>query len=283
MEKNFYTDRGKHGGIVDGGGAPKIGDGSLNTASVQIKVDPRKEWKQIFREGWRFQRDYLYVKNVHGADWENVYKMYAPLVDHVAHRSDLNYLLDILGGEVSIGHSFVGGGDNPRINPVSIGLLGADYEVASNRYRIKKIYNGENWNPDLRAPLSMPGVDVNEGDYIISVDGVDLTASANIYSLFENKAGKQVRLSVSKNADGSGTRQSIVMPVNNEFALRTFDWVENNRRKVAKMSNGQVAYVWLPNTAEEGYDNFNRYYFAQQDKPAVIVDERFYGGGIIAD
>ena len=281
--KKLLYRSGQTWGIVDGAATPKLGDGGLNTASVQIKVDPRKEWKQIFREGWRFQRDYLYVKNIHGADWDKVYKMYEPFVDHVSHRDDLNYLLDILGGEVSIGHSFVGGGDNPRINPVNIGLLGADYEVANNRYRIKKIYNGENWNPDLKAPLSMPGVDVNEGDYIISVDGVDLPGTTNIYSLFENKAGKQVRLSVSKNADGSNARQSIVMPVGNEGALRTFDWVENNRRKVAKMSNGQVAYVWLPNTAEQGYDNFNRYYFAQQDKAAVILDERFNGGGFIAD
>lgn len=270
-------------GIVDAAGPAKIGDGSLNTGSIQIKVEPRKEWKQIFREAWRYQRDYLYVKNIHGADWNKVYEMYAPLVDHVSHRSDLNYLLDILGGEVSIGHSFVGGGDNPVIQPVNIGLLGADLEIANNRFRIKKIYNGENWNPDLRAPLSMPGVDVDEGDYIISVDGIDLTASVNPYSLFENKANKQVRLRVSKNADGSGSRPSIVMPVDNEYALRTFNWVEDNRRKVTKLSNGQVAYVWLPDTGEGGYNNFNRYYFAQQDKPGVILDERFNAGGFVAD
>jgi len=222
----------------------------LNTASIQVKIDPKQEWKQIFREAWRFQRDYLYVKNIHGADWNKVYEMYAPLVDYVAHRSDLTYLLDILGGEVSIGHSFTGGGDNPAVPTVQIGLLGADYEIANNRYRIKKIYNGENWNPDLLAPLSMPGVDVNEGDYIISVDGIDLTASVNIYSLFENKANKQVRLSVSKNADGSNARHSVVLTVDNERALRTFNWVESNRRKVWELSNGQVAYVWLPNTSD---------------------------------
>ena len=281
--KKFLYKSGPVWGIVDAANPAKIGDGSLNTASVQIKVEPRKEWKQIFREAWRFQRDYLYVKNIHGADWNKVYQAYAPLVDHVAHRNDLNYLLDILGGEVSIGHSFVGGGDNPRIEPVRIGLLGADLEIANNRFRIKKIYNGENWNPGLRAPLSMPGVDVNVGDYIISVDGVDLAATTNPYSLFENKANKQVALRVSKNADGSGARQSTVVPVDNEYALRTFDWVESNRRKVWQMSNGEIAYVWLPDTGGDGYDNFNRYYFAQQDKPGVVIDERFNGGGFIAD
>ncbi|HEX5149886.1 MAG TPA: PDZ domain-containing protein [Parafilimonas sp.] len=281
--KKLLYKSGKTWGIADAAGPAKIGENSLNTASIQIKIDPKKEWKQIFREAWRFQRDYLYVKNVHGADWNKVYEMYAPLVDYVAHRSDLTYLLDILGGEVSIGHSFTGGGDNPNIPPVKIGLLGADYEIVNNRYRIKKVYNGENWNPELSAPLSMPGVDVNEGDYIISVDGIDLTASTNIYSLFENKANKQMRLKVSKNADGSDARQSVVMTVESESALRTFNWVESNRRKVWELSNGQVAYVWLPNTGGDGYDNFNRYYFAQQDKPAVVLDERFNGGGFIAD
>ena len=281
--KKLLYKSGQVWGIVDAAGPAKIGDGSLNTTSVQIKVEPRKEWKQIFREAWRYQRDYLYVKNTHGADWNKVYQTYAPLLDHVSHRNDLNYLLDILGGEVSIGHSFVGGGDNPVVDPVRIGLLGADLEIANKRFRIKKIYNGENWNPELRAPLSMPGVDVNAGDYIISVDGVELTATTNPYSLFENKANKQVRLSVSKNADGSGARQSIVVPVEYEYALRTFDWVENNRRKVWQLSNGQIAYVWLPDTGGDGFDNFNRYYFAQQDKAGVVLDERFNGGGFIAD
>ncbi|MBZ5858393.1 S41 family peptidase [Flavihumibacter profundi] len=270
-------------GIVETSGKPNIGDGSFSTSGITLKVDPRKEWRQIFREGWRYQRDYLYVRNTHGADWNKVYERYAPLLEHVAHRSDLNYLLDILGGEVSIGHSFVGGGDFPKIDPVKIGLLGADLEIANNRYRIKKIYTGENWNPDLRAPLSAPGVDVNEGDYIISVDGDTLKAAMNPYSLFENKANKQVTLKVSKNADGSNARTAIVVPVESERTLRNFYWVEHNRRLVDSLSHGQVAYVWLPNTGDGGYNNFNRYYFAQQDKPGVIIDERFNGGGSVAD
>ncbi len=270
-------------GVVETAGKPNIGDGAVNVSGVQIRVDPRKEWKQIFREGWRYQRDYLYVKNVHGADWNKIYDMYAPLVDHAAHRSDLTYLLDILGGEVSIGHSFTGGGDNPEVKPVPIGLLGADLEVAGNRYRIRKIYTGENWNPGLRAPLSTPGVDVSEGDYLISVDGNDLTTARNPYSLFENKANKQVVLKVSRDPSGAGARQVKVVPVGNKAALRPFAWVEGNRRKVDELTNGQIAYVWLPNTAEDGYAYFNRYYFAQQHKKGVILDERYNGGGYIAD
>jgi tricorn protease len=270
-------------GVVETSAKPSIGDGSLATAGIQIKIDPRKEWQQIFREGWRYQRDYLYVNNTHGANWKDVYDRYAPLVASVAHRNDLNYLLDMVGGEVSIGHSFVGGGDYPKTEAVKIGLLGADLETVGNRYRIKKIYNGENWNPTLQAPLSAPGVDVNEGDFIIAVDGVQVSTPVNPYSLFENKANKQVSLTVSKLADGTGTRTVIVVPVESERALRNLDWVESNRRKVDKLSNGQVAYVWLPDTGDGGYANFNRYYFAQQDKAGVIIDERFNGGGSIAD
>lgn len=281
--KKLLYKSGASWGIVDAAGKPAIGDGALSTGGIKIKIDPRKEWQQIFREGWRYQRDFLYVRNTHGADWNKVYERYAPLVEHVAHREDLNYLLDIIGGEVSIGHSFVGGGDIPRADPVRIGLLGADLEVSGRNYRIKKIYTGENWNPALRAPLSAPGVDVNEGDFILAVDGVAVNAGVNIYSLFENKANKQVSIRVSKQADGSGARTVIVVPVDSEQGLRNFDWVESNRRKVDQLSNGKIAYVWLPNTADDGYNYFNRYYFAQQDKQGVIIDERYNGGGSIAD
>lgn len=270
-------------GIVETNAKPGIGDGSLAMGNLLVRVDPRLEWQQMFREAWRYQRDYLYVPNVHGAGWNAVYKRYAVLLPYVAHRSDLNYLLDIMGGEVSIGHSFVGGGDFPKIDPVKIGLLGADLEPVNGRYQIKKIFTGENWNPSLRAPLHEPGIDVQEGDYIIAVDGIDLTTAANPYSLFENKAGKQVMLKVDKKADGKTARAVKVVPVESESGLRNLDWVEANRRKVDQLSKGQLAYVWLPNTAEDGYNNFNRYYFAQQDRPGAIIDERFNGGGSAAD
>ena len=269
--------------VTESGAVPAPGAGVLNVSGAEIHVDPRQEYKQIFREAWRYQRDFLYVKNVHGADWNKIYQNYSPLVQYVAHRNDLNYLLDILGGEVSIGHSFVSGGDMPETGNVSTGLLGADYEISGTRYRIKKVYNGENWNPGLRSPLSAPGVDVKAGDFIISVDGNELTSSMNLYKLFENKANKQVSLKVSKNADGTASRTAIVVPVSNEYSLRVFDWVEGNRRKVDSLSGGKIAYVWLPNTSEDGYNYFNRYYFAQQDKEGVVLDERYNGGGFIAD
>lgn len=269
--------------VVDSQGKPSADEGMLKNTSIQLKMDPRAEWKQIFREAWRYQRDFLYVDNVHGADWNKVYAMYEPLLAHVAHRSDLNYLLDILGGEVSIGHSFVAGGDHPEVKRNNVGLLGADLEEINNRYRIKKIYNGENWNPRLRAPLSAPGVDAREGDYLLAVNGQELTPPVNPYSLFENKANQQVVLTLSDTPDGRQKRMVTVVPVSSESSLRTMAWVEENRRKVDALSGGKLAYVWLPNTGEEGYEYFNRYYFAQQDKEGVVLDERFNGGGYIAD
>ena len=196
------------------------------------------------------------------------------------HRSDLNYLLDILGGEVAIGHSFVFGGDNPDVDNVPIGLLGADLEEDQGRYRIAHVYTGENWNPGLQSPLSAPGIDVAEGDYIIAVDGVELRAPTNPYSLFEGTVGRQVALSVNDGPREEGSRVVRVVPVGNESALRSREWVEDNRRKVDELSGGRLAYVWLPNTAQGGYTYFNRYYFAQQHKQGAVVDRALPTGAV---
>ena len=269
-------------GVVGTESSPKIGDGKLNT-DLRVKIDPEKEWQQIFDEAWRFERDYFYVENLHGADWDAVYKKYSPWVGYVRHRSDLTYLLDILGGELSVGHSFTGGGDEPEVDDVSIGLLGADLEIANGRYRFKRIFNGENWNPNLCAPLRAPGIDVKEGDYLLAVNGTELTADMNPYSLFAGMADRQTILTVNEEPSLDGAREVTVVPVADEGALRSRAWVEDNRRKVNEMSDGQLAYVWLPNTSNAGYDYFNRYYFAQQDKKGAIIDERFNGGGSAAD
>ncbi len=281
-QKLLYGAPGGTWGIVDTSGSPKVGDGKLDT-DVRVKVDPRQEWRQMFDEAWRFQRDFLYVENLHGADWDEVYDKYSPWVEHVAHRADLNHLIDIVTGELALGHSYVAGGDTPDVERVSVGLLGADWEVKDGRYRIAKIFTGESWNPQLRAPLSGPGIDAAVGDYLIRVDGEDVTRERNLYSYFEGTANRQVTLQLSASADGSDPRTLVVRPVGNEVQLRRFDWVEGNRRKVSELSDGKLAYVWLPNTARGGYDAFNRYYFAQQDKKGAVIDERFNGGGSAAD
>ncbi|MBN2732700.1 MAG: PD40 domain-containing protein [Balneolaceae bacterium] len=280
--KKLLYQSGDTWGVVPTKKPAEIGNGKLNT-NLRMKLDPQKEWRQIFDEAWRFERDYFYVENLHGADWDAVYKKYSPWVDHVRHRSDLTYLLDILGGELSVGHSFTGGGDEPDVDNVSIGLLGADLEITNGRYRIKRIYNGENWNPNLRAPLRAPGIDVQEGDYLLAVNGNELTADMNPYSLFAGQAERQTVITVNDEPSLDGAEDVTVVPVDDEGALRSRAWVESNRRKVNEMSNGKLAYVWLPNTSNAGYDYFNRYYFAQQDKKGAVIDERFNGGGSAAD
>ncbi|MBE0675902.1 MAG: PD40 domain-containing protein [Bacteroidales bacterium] len=262
----------------------KPGDGRLETLSgLQMKISPTAEWKQIFREGWRFQRDFLYVDNVHGAPWNDIYKWYSPWIEHVHHRADLNYVIDILGGEVSVGHSYTSGGDFPSVPSVPIGLLGADYVADKGYHRISRIYTGEDWNPGLDAPLSRPGINVSEGDYILEVNGVAVKAEDNLYRLFEGTSGRQVKIRVNSEPRADGSRLVTVVPVSNEGQLRNFAWIERNRREVARLSDNLLAYVYVPNTSQQGYAYFNRYYFSQQDKKGAIIDERNNGGGSAAD
>jgi len=178
---------------------------------------------------------------------------------------------------------FVGGGDKPEVKKVKGGLLGADYKIENDRYRFARIYNGENWNPKLRAPLTQPGVDVTPGEYLLAVRGRELRGADNVYSLFEETAGKSTVLRVGPNPDGTGSREVTVIPVEGETGLRNLAWIEDNRRRVDQMTGGRVAYVYLPDTGSSGYTNFNRYFFAQVGKEAAIIDERFNGGGDIAD
>jgi tricorn protease len=184
---------------------------------------------------------------------------------------------------MTVGHMFVGGGYKPKVEKTKTGLLGADYSIENGRYRIAHVYNGENWNPGLQAPLTQPGVNVKTGDYILAVNGRELHASDNIYSFFEETAGKQVVLKVGSNADEKGAREVTVIPLDTEERLRRLAWIENNRRKVDELSGGKVAYVYVPNTAGAGYSSFTRYYFAQIGKQAAIIDERFNEGGQLAD
>ncbi len=251
--------------------------------NLKMNVNPIAEYHQIFKEGWRFMRDFLYVDNVHGAPWDDVYEWYAPWINHVRHRVDLNYVVDIMSGEVSIGHSYVSGGDFPDDFFMNVGLLGCDFSLENGHYKIAKIYTGERWNPDVVAPLSIPGLKVKEGDYLIAIDGQSLTASDNPFRLLEQTAGREIRLTLSSTADKNSAWDILVKPVRSERNLRTFDWIEGNRKKVDELSNGKLAYVYVPNTSGRGFEYFNRYYFSQQDKKGVIIDERNNGGGSAAD
>jgi tricorn protease len=269
--------------IVPSAAAPQPGQGVLKLDALEVYVDPRAEWAQMYREAWRIQRDFLYDPGHHGLDLVAAEKKYTPYLKGVGGRSDLNYLFDEMLGEVTIGHMFMGGGDIPEPPSVRGGLLGADYRIENGRYRFARIFNGENWNPDLRAPLTQPGVEVKVGDYLLEVSGVDVRPPTEVHKFLENTGERQIRVKVGPNADGSGSREVTVVPVVSEFALRNRAWEEDNRRKVDQLSGGKIAYVHVPDTNIGGYLNFNRFYFGQVGKQAAIIDERYNHGGQVAD
>lgn len=262
----------------------KPGEGRLNLAAVDLRIDPRAEWPQIFDEAWRINRDYFYATNYHGVDWNAQRAKYAPFIAQAATRGDVERVIRWLLSELRVGHSFQGPGQRlARAPQVGVGLLGADYELVNGRYRIARIYGGLNWNPTLRAPLTEPGVDVRVGDYLLAVNGIDLRAPTNVYAPFENTVGKSIDLTVGPDPSGNGSRTVSVVPVASEAALRNRAWVEGNLRKVDSATGGRVAYVYVPNTGGAGYDYFRRYFYPQAHKDAIIVDERFNGGGSLAD
>ena len=261
---------------------PRPGEGRLQVA-LSMQLDPAVEWRQIFDEAWRMERDFFYDPALHGADWNAVYARYSPLIPYVRHRADLTYILDQVGGELSVGHSFVGGGDFPAVDSTRTGLLGADLTPEGDRWKISRIYTGESWNPELRAPLDAPGLRIRSGNYILAVNGTDLRATENPWRLLDGTAERQTVLRVNDRPVLEGSWLVTVVPVRTENALRTRAWVEDNRRKVDSLSGGRLGYVWVPNTGGGGYASFNRYFFAQQDKAGAVIDERFNSGGLLDD
>ncbi|MCC7154884.1 MAG: PD40 domain-containing protein [Bryobacterales bacterium] len=255
---------------------------AMKTESLEVKSEPRAEWEQMYRDAWRIQREFFYDPNLHGVNFADFSRKYEKYLREIQSRRDLNYLFAEMMGEITVGHLGVVGGDQPEAKNVPGGLLGCDYSVDNGRYRFARIYGGENWNPDLKAPLTQPGVNVNQGEYLLAVNGRDLPASANVYEFFEATSGKNTLIKVGPNADGSGAREVTVSPVPREARLRNLAWIEDNRRKVDQATGGRVAYVYMPDTAFGGLTNFTRYFYAQVGKEAVIIDERFNGGGLLA-
>ncbi|WP_299677328.1 S41 family peptidase [uncultured Tenacibaculum sp.] len=248
-----------------------------------MKLDRLSEWNQMFEEAWRYERDYFYDPNLHGRNWNTVYKRYQPLVKHIKHRSDLNYILDQVNGELSVGHSFVRGGDFPKTDRSSGGLLGADFNIKNNRWQIQRIYTSESWNPGLNGPLDQPGMNIKEGYYLVGINNNEITSKDNIYQFLDGTANKQTVIHINSKPTFEGAWKEIVKPIRSENSLRQRTWVEDNRRLVDKLSGGKLAYIWVPNTSGAGFVSFNRYFFAQQDKEGAVIDERFNGGGLLDD
>lgn len=259
--------------------------GKIKLDGIKVLVDPVAEWKQMFNEVWHMEKEYFYAENMHGTDWPAMKKKYEKFLPYVNHRSDLAYLFNEMMGEMVVGHNYIYPGDEPSAPSVSVGMLGADYQIENGFYKISKIFNRLDWNPSFKAPLAEPGLNINEGDYIVAIDGVPLTAETSIYSLFDFKAGKQVAIKVNTKPSLTGAREVVVVPITvaGEMDLRKTEWVERNRKRVDQLSDGQIAYVYMPNTGAEGYTSFNRYYFSQMDKKALLLDERNNGGGSVAD
>ncbi|MFZ0798722.1 MAG: PDZ domain-containing protein [Terriglobales bacterium] len=269
--------------IVPADAPAKPGEGKLDLSKMEVRVDPRAEWKQMFHEIWQIERSFFYDPHYHGVDTFAEEAKYRPYLDEVGSRSDLNYLFQEMLGDFSIGHLRGNGGTIPRPHQVRGGLLGADYKIVNGRYRIERIYTGEHWNPRAHAPLAEPGVKVKEGDFILAIGGKDLSGSDDIQRLLESTAGTQVVLKIATDASGKDAHEITVTPIADDLGLRNLAWIEANRRKVRELSGGKLAYVYLPDTALGGLTNFNRYYFAQLDKQGAVIDERFNSGGQAAD
>ncbi|WP_332767716.1 S41 family peptidase [Phenylobacterium sp.] len=263
--------------------APKPGEGGLDLSKDEVQTDPQAQWVQMYREVWRFQRDYFYDPNHHGLDLAAAERKYAPYVARLGGREDLNYLFREMLGDLTVGHMFVSTDGRPDRPGIKAGLLGADYRIENGRYRFARIYDGEAWNPDLRAPLAGLGVDVRVGDYLLAVNGKDLRPPTDIYSVFEGKGGWPVKIKVAGDPEGRDAREVTVVPVFDETELRLRAWEEGNRRKVDELSGGRLAYVHLPDTSDDGLVSFNRFYLGQVGKAAAVVDGRFNQGGRFAD
>lgn len=283
-EKIIYKSREEYG-IIDAKAYKfKIGDGELELGGMEVKVDPKVEWGQIFNEVWRLERDFFYAPNMHGLDWEETKRKYNALLPFVSHRYDLTYVLGEMIGELCCSHTYVGGGDRPKPKKIKIGLLGVDWELDKKTgfYKIKKVYSGENWREDYRSPLTEPGVDVKEGEYVIFVDGKVLQYPTNPYSLFENTCDRIVTLKINSKPSFKNSREVEVKPVESEFGLRYLNWVESNRRKVKQKTDARVGYIYFPDMSGEGLNEFVKSFFAQIKKEGLIIDIRYNGGGFVS-
>jgi len=268
--------------IMDATGGSGKGGETVNL-NLKMNLDREAEWNQIFEETWRYEKDYFYDPNIHGRDWDVVYERYAPLIPYVKHRADLNYVLDMINGELSVGHSFVGGGDYPEVQSSKMGMLGADLTPHKGRWQIKRIYTTEAWNPGLSGPLDRPGTKIKNGYYLVGVNGAEIKSTDNPYKFLDGTAGQQTIIHINDKPTFEGAWQETIEPIRSDNGLRTRAWVEDNRRLVDSLSGGKLAYIWVPNTSGRGIVSFNRYFFAQQDKLGAVIDERFNGGGLLDD
>jgi len=255
---------------------------AVSTSGMEVEIEPREEWAQVFRDTWRLFRDFFYVPNMHGVDWDAAYERYASLLEHAASRRDVAYLIGELISELNVGHAYSGGGDIERGSRRNVGLLGVDFDLEEGAYRITKIYEGGPWDSDARGPLSQPGVDVAEGDYLLAVDGRELDTSKDPWAAFGGKAGKLVTLTVSDQPTlDDDAREVVVRAEGSEAGERFWSWVESNRAYVDEKTNGRVGYIYVRSTGVAGQNDLVRQFYAQTTRDALIIDDRWNDGGQI--
>jgi tricorn protease len=272
-------------GIIDLAPNKKVGDGAIAVNKLQTWINPREEWKQIFNEAWRIERDFFYAPSMHGLDWKAIKKRYEAMLPHVVDREDLNYVIGEMIAELNVSHSYIGGGDIEQPKMISVGLLGCDFELdrEKNTFRITKIYEGAPWDAEVRSPLREPGVDVKEGEYLLAVNGQMLDTSSDIYASFQGLANEVVTLTINSTAERTGARDILVKPLSNELRLRNLAWIEGNRKKVEKLTNGRVGYIYVPDTGITGQNELVRQFIPQHKMEGLIIDERFNSGGQFSD
>lgn len=283
--KSFIYKNGEDFAIAKVAPGQKAGAGKLSLDKMVMKINPREEWNQIYRDAFRIFRDYFYVSNLHGVDVSKVKEQYNALLPYVPSRTDLDLLLGEVVSEFNVGHAYVNWGDIKQVDRMESGLLGARLiaDAKTGRYRIAKIYKGENWNPERRSPLTEQGVDVKEGDFLISIDGNEVTTNDNPYVFLENKANTPVEIAVSANGNAASAKTSTIKPIESELELLQLNWVNERRAMVDKLSGGRIGYIYLPNTAIEGNRELFRGMYSFNDKEALIIDDRYNGGGFIPD
>ncbi len=281
-KKMIYKANGEYG-IVGISPNQKAGDGKLDLSNLEMKIDPKKEWEQIYTDGWRIFRDYFYVSNLHNVDWTGLKAKYAQLLPYVSHRADLDYIFGEIIAESNTGHAYDNYGDFERVDRINGGLLGAEFKAdeSANRYIISKIYKGENWNDERRSPLTEQGIDIKEGDYLINLNGHNVTLADNPYKFLENTANKHIEVTVNSTPSATGAKTYTVKTISSELNLFYLNWVNERRKMVEKLSGGRIGYIHVPNTAFEGNYELHRGMYEQHHKEALIIDDRYNGGGFI--
>ena len=282
--KKLLWHSGKDRGICEARAGLSSGSGKLDLSGLRVKLDLGTEWAQIWTDGTRIVRDWFYDPGLHGVDWPVLLARYGALVPYVADRADLDFLLGELVSELEAGHTYVSSGDDPKVERVPGGFLGCEFEAdPAGRFRISRVFPGENWDEASRSPLTEPGANVAEGEFLLAIDGTDLTTADNPFRLLEGKAKRAVTLLVNRTPTREGARSVTVRTVASEQGLRYLDWVKSRMGLVDRLSGGRVGYIHLPDTALAGNRMLQKLFYSQAGKPALLIDDRYNGGGFIPD